>query len=114
MSTLHFNNMVPTQNNRGRFEWIADGTQGSALLNGNTLELSLHDEPHQKQVWALENPPYPIAFAAAMGELMNALAENRAPQTRGRDNLNSIAIAYAAVESSESGQAVTLKSESTT
>jgi predicted dehydrogenase len=41
-----------------------------------------------------------------MGEMMQALTERREPQTSGRDNLNSVRIAYAAVESSETGKAV--------
>jgi hypothetical protein len=43
-----------------------------------------------------------------MGEMMTALTEQREPQTSGRDNLNSIRIAYAAVESSTTGEAVAL------
>jgi len=43
-----------------------------------------------------------------MGEMMQALYEKRAPMTSGQDNLNSIKIAYAAVESSTTGEAVIL------
>jgi len=39
---------------------------------------------------------------------MQALAERREPETSGRDNLNTLRIAYAAVESSETGQAMSL------
>jgi hypothetical protein len=41
-----------------------------------------------------------------MGEMMRALSEGREPETSGRDNLNSLSVAFAAVESSRSGQAV--------
>ena len=51
---------------------------------------------------------FPDAFGGSMGELMQALAERREPETSGRDNLNTLRIAYAAVESSETGQAVSL------
>ena len=108
MATLHFNNIIPTNETTGRFEWLVDGTKGTAILNGQTLEVVLRDEPRHKHVFQLENPSFPVNFAAAMGEVMRALSENRAPQTLARDNLNSIRIAYAAVESSETGRAVEL------
>ncbi len=41
-----------------------------------------------------------------MGEMMRALSEGREPNPSGRDNLNSLSVAFAAVESSENGQAV--------
>jgi hypothetical protein len=41
-----------------------------------------------------------------MGELMQAITDGRPPQTSGPDNLSSIAIALAAVRSSEIGEAV--------
>lgn len=43
-----------------------------------------------------------------MGEMLRALAEGREPATSGRDNLNTIQIAYAAVESSNLGRTVEL------
>jgi predicted dehydrogenase len=43
-----------------------------------------------------------------MGEFLTALAERRAPATSGRDNLQSIKLAFAAVESSETGRTVDL------
>jgi predicted dehydrogenase len=107
MSTLHFNNIVPAPSTHC-FMWAADGTEGSAILRDHhILEIALKGT-QQSQIITLEKPAYPINFAAVMGELMNALTENRAPQTSGRDNLNSIRIAYAAVESSQSGEAIEL------
>jgi predicted dehydrogenase len=108
MSTLHFNNIVSTPQSTGRFEWLVDGTRGSAILNGDKLEVVTKDDARHKHTIAIEQDGGPIAFAAAMGELMQALDENRAPVTAGRDNLNSIGIAYAAVQSSNSGEAVRL------
>ena len=110
MSTLHFNNLVATSQSTGRFEWLVDGTEGSAILNGDKLEVVLKGNARHKHTISIEQDGGPIAFAAAMGELMQALDENRAPTTAGRDNLNSIRIAYAAVESSNSGESVHLKS----
>ena len=109
MTTLHFNNIVPAPATHC-YQWLADGTRGSAIVRGwDTLEIAFKDEA-EAQIFTLEKPDYPVNFAAVMGELMTALSENRAPQTSGRDNLNSIRIAYAAVQSSESGEAVELAS----
>lgn len=110
MTTLHFNNIIPTLEATSRFEWVVDGTLGTAILNGSKLEVTLRQEPRHTHVFKLQNPPYPVNFAAAMGEVMCALSEGRAPQTLARDNLNSIHLAYAAVESSETGSAVELDS----
>ena len=112
MSTLHFNNIVPTANTTGCFQWLADGTQGSAAIKDwSTLEVAFEGRD-ATNIIQLEQPDYPINFAAVMGELMNALGENRAPATAGRDNLDSIKLAYAAVKSSETGQAVALEDAS--
>ena len=43
-----------------------------------------------------------------MAEMMNALTEEREPLTSGRDNLNTVRTAYAAVISSNEGRAVAL------
>ena len=46
-----------------------------------------------------------------MGEMQRALATGVEPQVSGRDNLNSIRITNAAVESSKTGQTVEIPSE---
>ena len=43
-----------------------------------------------------------------MGEMLRAMEEGREPECTGRDNLDSIRMAVAAVESSSSGESVEL------
>lgn len=108
MGTLHFNNIVQVRQALGRHEWLIDGTEGSLVASQTELAYATRDAPERKQVVAIQGTWFPEAFGGSMGELLTALAEGRAPQTSGRDNLNSIKIAYAAVESSETGRTVAL------
>jgi predicted dehydrogenase len=108
MSTLHFNNIVQVHASLGRYEWFLDGTEGSAVASSSELALSTKDNPHRRQVFKIQGTWFPEAFGGSMGELMRALAEGRRPQTSGRDNLDTVRIAYAAVRSSESGRTVEL------
>ncbi len=41
-----------------------------------------------------------------MGELLLAIEENRQPSNNARDNLRSLALCFAAVQSADSGRAV--------
>ena len=91
-----------------RYEWFVDGTEGSAMVSDTELTVAFKDDPHHKHTYQIEGSWFPDAFGGSMGELMRALNENREPLTSGRDNLNSIKIAYAAVQSSESGESVAL------
>jgi predicted dehydrogenase len=108
MSTLHFNNIVQVRQSLGRNEWLLDGTHGSAVASQTELALSTKDNPYRKEVLAIQGSWFPEAFGGSMGELLTALAEGRPPLTSGRDNLDSIKIAYAAVESSENGRTVAM------
>jgi predicted dehydrogenase len=107
MATLHFNNIVPTRAMH-RYEWFLDGTAGSAAASQTELVVSLKEDPDRKHVIALQGSWFPEAFGGSMGELLSALAERRPPQTSGEDNLDTIRIAYAAVESARTGRAVEL------
>lgn len=111
MSTLHFNNIVQVRGALGRYEWFLDGTEGSAVASQTELAVATKQDPQRKQVFALQGSWFPEAFGGSMGELLTALAEGRPPQTAGRDNLNSVKMAYAAVESSQTGRAVDLEPE---
>jgi predicted dehydrogenase len=108
MSTLHFNNIIQVQESMGQGEWFVDGTEGSAVVGTDFMYCFKNDARH-KHVVKLEGSWFPDAFGGSMGELMQALTEEREPLTSGRDNLNSIKIAYAAVESSRSGETVTIQ-----
>lgn len=103
----HFNNIVQTRALH-RYEWLIDGTEGSLIGTGEELVVSLKSAPEQKHVLPIQGNWFPDAFGGSMGELMRAIAEDREPLTSGEDNLDSIRIAYAAVESSQSGRTVEL------
>jgi predicted dehydrogenase len=107
MAVSYFNNIVRVPKLH-RYEWFVDGTEGSAMASGNELVLSLKSEPNDKVSFPIQGSWFPDAFGGSMGELMRALNENREPMTSGRDNLNSIRIAYAAVESASTGRTVDL------
>jgi len=107
MTTLHFNNIVAASGLH-RYEWLIDGTEGSLVASQTEVTVCLKESPGEKVTFPIRGRWFPDAFGGSMGEMMRALAERREPQTSGRDNLNSIRIAYAAVESSKTGQAVEL------
>ncbi|HET6314940.1 MAG TPA: gfo/Idh/MocA family oxidoreductase, partial [Chloroflexota bacterium] len=104
-TTLHFNNIVQTRSMHEN-TWYVDGTEGSVSASQTELVYSLRSQPDQRTTIALRGSWFPEAFGGSMGELMSALAEGREPATSGRDNLQSIRLAFAAVESSETGRAV--------
>lgn len=108
MSTLHFNNIMQARQSLGRYEWFLDGTEGSAVASQTELAVSFKDAREHRQVFAIQGRWFPDAFGGSMAELLCALAEGRAPQTSGEDNLHSVRIAYAAVESSQTGRTVDL------
>jgi predicted dehydrogenase len=106
MATLHFNNIVTTRAMH-RYEWFLDGTAGSAAASQTALVVSLKEDPYCKHVIALQGSWFSDAFGGSMGELLRA-RRRRPPQTSGDDNLDTIRIAYATVESSRTGRAVEL------
>jgi len=107
MATLHFNNIVATPPLH-RYEWFLDGAAGSAWASHSELAVALRERPDDRYVVSLQGRWFPDAFGGSMGEMLSALAENRLAQTNGRDNLGSLRIAYAAVESARTGQTVEL------
>lgn len=109
MTTLHFNNIVQVSGLR-RYEWFIDGTEGSIMGSHSEIVLALKGERNVTHTFAIKGSWFPDAFAGSMGEMMSALKEGREPETSGRDNLSSIRMAMAALESSESGRAVSLDS----
>ena len=105
MSTLHFNNIVRARGAH-RQEWLLDGTEASAWASPESLTIARG--PDERQVIPIEGRWFPEAFGGSMGEFLTALAEGREPATSGRDNLDTIRIALASVESSKTGQTVEL------
>jgi predicted dehydrogenase len=107
MSTLHFNNIVAAGALR-RYEWLIDGAEGSLTATQSEVAVGLKAAPTTRVTFPIRGSWFPDGFGGSMGEMMTALTEGREPQTSGRDNLNTLRIAYAAVESSETGEAVTV------
>ena len=111
MTTLHFNNIVSGPALYDHL-WILDGTLGSALLSDPMgtakLSLSFKDSPEQLQTFEIAGTWAYEGFAGSMGEMLLALEEGREPECSGLDNLDSIRMAVAAVESSNSGESVDL------
>ena len=105
MVLSYFNNIVRVRSLH-RYEWFIDGTEASAMASHNEIVVSSKDDPEHKQVFQIKGSWFPDAFGGSMGELMRAINEEREPQTSGQDNLNSIKIAYASVESAATGKAV--------
>jgi len=108
MTTLHFNNIIAASALH-RYEWLIDGTEGSLAASQTEVAVCLKENPGAKITFPIRGRWFPDAFGGSMGEMMRALAGRREPETSGRDNLSSIRIAYAAVESSKTGQAVELR-----
>ncbi len=107
LSTLHFNNIIPSHDAHAG-QWYLDGTAGSAILAGNELTLCSAARRGERRTWRLRGSWFPDAFGASMGAFLSALAEGRRPPTAGEDNLHTIRIAMAAVESAGSGRTVEL------
>lgn len=103
----HFNNIVQTRALHSH-DWFIDGAEGSIQASQNELVLSLRETPEQRQVFTIQGRWFPDAFGGSMGELMRAVTEDREPSTSGDDNLHSIRIAFAAVESASTGRTVAL------
>ena len=119
MTTLHFNNIAPAPALH-HYLWYLDGTEASALItrsgnikDGHTeIVVSFRDDPETKQVFSIQGSWVPDAWGGSMAEMLNALAEGREPETSGRDNLNSIRVTNAAVESYKTGLTIELPPES--
>ena len=105
LSSLHFNNIIPSREAHGG-TWYLDGTAGSAILAGSELTLSSAARPGQRRTFRLRGSWFPDAFGASMGAFLTALAERRRPPTSGEDNLRTIRIAMAAVRSARDGRTV--------
>jgi len=104
MTTLHFNNIVLAQPTH-QYTWWLDGTLGSASASLSELTIALNDQEEAQHI-KLEGSWFPDAFGGSMGELLQAIAEGRQPMTSGEDNLATMHMAKAAIESAESGCSV--------
>jgi predicted dehydrogenase len=83
------------------------GTRGSLSSVGPNLQeqtVTLHTEAGVARP-ALTGSWFNDGFHGAMAELLSAIEENRDPSNNGRDNLLSLALAFAAIDSSRTGVA---------
>ena len=107
LCTEHFNNIVSSPAGHSD-TWYVDGVEGSIVGTQEWVEVTRQDEPDRRLRFSIEGRWFPDAFGGSMAEMMSAVAEGRVPMTSGRDNLNSIKIAFAAVRSSEEARTVRL------
>jgi predicted dehydrogenase len=83
------------------------GTQGSLSSVGPNLQeqtVTLHTKAGAARP-ALTGSWFNDGFHGAMAELLSAIEEKREPSNNGRDNLLSLALAFAAIDSSRTGVA---------
>ncbi|MBC2932954.1 Gfo/Idh/MocA family protein [Nocardioides sp. zg-1228] len=83
--------------------WVHGTTgtlRGSVLLDSDRLE---HDDGSSRRPIPLQGAWFVDGFAAAMGELMCAVAEGRQPENSAADASRSVALVLAARESAERG-----------
>jgi predicted dehydrogenase len=81
------------------------GTQGSLLSTGPNLQeqtVTLYNKAGAARP-ALSGTWFNDGFHGAMAELLCGVEENRQPSNNGRDNLLSLALAFAAIDSSRMG-----------
>ena len=81
------------------------GTQGSLLSTGPNLQeqtVTLYTKAGAARP-ALSGVWFNDGFHGAMAELLSAIEENREPANNGRDNLLSLALAFAAIDASRTG-----------
>ena len=86
--------------------WIHGTTgtlRGSVLLDSDRLEL---DDGQRRRNVALSGAWFVDGFAAALGELMCAVAEDREPENSAADAARSVGVVLAARESAERGGAM--------
>lgn len=104
---LEFNALHPERPHER--QWELTGTDGVMLSKGYD-QLEIRDSAFPKQVFRPEFAThwFPDAFSSVMGDLLDSLAENRAPAVTIKDNLGSIAMAEAAYLSAEKGRTVAL------
>jgi predicted dehydrogenase len=85
-----------------------NGTHGTLTASGPDSKLQQvtlynaqgHASPELQGCW------FPDGFHGTMGELLLAIEENREPTHSAANNLESLALVFAAVASAETGQAV--------
>ena len=84
------------------------GTKGTFKSTGSDLEkqtLTLYREGKAENI-ALAGSWFPGGFHGTMGELLSAIEVGRTSEISAANNLRSLALCFAAVESAEQGRAI--------
>ncbi len=104
-ATLAFDAGVPY----GQFDQTyVGGTAGSLLSHGPSIQEQTLTVTTAERTWtpALEGKWFPAGFHGTMGELLCSIESGRPCSINARDNLDSLALCFAAIASAESGQPV--------
>ncbi|EAR52880.1 putative exported oxidoreductase protein [Oceanicola granulosus HTCC2516] len=100
--------------------WRVIGTKGSVLWDGNALiEGAVRDgddgffRPTRPAALPEETPLEATGHAGVILDFITARAEGRAPLSVNDDNIKSLAMTFAAIESAETGRRVSISEETT-
>ena len=96
-------------------DWRAVGPKGSAVWEKNGTpfaELVTGDEGFMRPVERIEEPPTPVdaGIKGSLREFLHALQTGETPQGECHDNLKSLSMVFAAVESARTGERVRIDS----
>jgi predicted dehydrogenase len=102
-----------TQVNESKFEFRIEGTDGVIRGSYGWIELCEKKNPSQWLRWSFEDIPFEeqrdYSYIGTMGDLMNAITENREHISSGRDNLNTVRAYLAAKKSAIEGRPVRIE-----
>lgn len=87
---------------------VVSGTKGKLVSTGADLgiqDVRLHTDAGEQKA-QLHGTWFPDAFHGTMGELLCAIEEGRTPNHNARNNIDSLALCFAAVHSAETGAPV--------
>lgn len=99
--------------------WRITGSKGTLLWDGED-QISAHigtgapeflRDTEQLSVPALDDEYQSQGHASVIAEFLDAIADGRAPETDSTDNLNSIAMVFAAIESAKTSQRIPINIE---
>ncbi|MBP1962876.1 Gfo/Idh/MocA family protein [Paenibacillus aceris] len=100
MASLHFNNIAKASRSHSNTWWI-DGTEGSLWCTQDTLYMALNKHKNVVHEIKLKGTWFPDAFAGSMIAFMTALEEGTLPPVTSEDNIQTVALTTAMVNSSQ-------------